>query len=91
MSQHGLLTKTHFIISPVEEQVKDFLKKLAKIITRAVSFVSLPVLLLLLLICVHLEIRVDESVDITVHYRLDIAVLVARSGILCERVGHKYV
>ena len=38
-----------------------------------------------------LKICVDKSVNISIHYCLDIAVFVSCSRILCKSVGHKYV
>ena len=38
-----------------------------------------------------LKISIDKSVDITVHYRVNISVLVSRTCILGKSVGHKYV
>ena len=38
-----------------------------------------------------LKVCIDELVDVTVHYRIDVSVLIAGSRILNERVGHEHV
>ena len=37
------------------------------------------------------QVSIDKAVDLAVHDRVDVSVLVAGSGVLSESVGHKYV
>ncbi len=37
------------------------------------------------------QVGVDETIDIAVHHRLDVAHLIAGAGVLGQGVGHEYI